>query len=225
MCVCVSFMTRGRSHAKRRTTKLHSSSRRACHPKNPGTAEKDDDVCAACGVVQKNVFDSTLMCSLGHSTCFRCVAAGVQPHALCGHACNGFKYKCAGCQIWLCINKTQELAVMCGGHALARELLREERIDMDTFDCPGAYVTSIAALERGEEEGEAAEEVCGTSSGESTKSSSSSDYCSECICAGPHSVAEWKLPRVCRVDWSAGHEQRAVRLARLRASLLGQRGY
>ena len=114
---------------------------------------------------------------------------------------------------------------MCGAHALARELLREERIDMDTFDCPGAYATSTVELERGEEEEEEVEEVCGTSSGESTKSSSSSDYCSECICTGPESVTEWQLPRVCRVDWSAGHEQRAVRLARLRASLLGQRVY
>lgn len=111
---------------------------------------------------------------------------------------------------------------MCGGHALARELLREERIDMDTFDCPGAYVTPTVALEPGEEE-EEAEEMCGASSDEGTKSSSSSDYCSECICAGPHSAAEWQLPRVCHVDWSAGKEQRAVRLARLRASLLGQR--
>lgn len=191
-------------------------------PEKSGAAGDDDEACAACGVVQTNKFDSTLMCCLGHSTCFRCVAAGVQPHTLCGHACNGFKYKCAGCQIWLCINKTQELAMMCGGHALARERLREERIDMGTFECPGAYVTPSVGLEQeGEEEGG----DCSASSDEETRSSSSSDYCGECTCAGPRGAAEWQLPRVCLVDWSAGHEQRAHRLARLRASLLGQRGY
>lgn len=195
-------------------------------PETPFVAGDDDEACAGCGAVQTNKFDSTLMCCLGHSTCFRCVAAGVQPHTLCGHACNGFKYKCAGCQIWLCINKTQELAMMCGGHALARERLREERIDMETFECPGAYVAPSVELEQeGEEEEEEEEEECTASSDESTRSSSSSDYCGECTCAGPRGPAEQQLPRVCLVDWSVGHKERARRLGRLRASLLGQRGY
>jgi len=181
------------------------------------------NACVTCGAVQHDKFDSTLMCALGHATCFGCVAASVQPHALCGHACNGFKYRCAGCKIWLCINKTQELAMMCGGHALARLRLDEEEIDSRVFDAPGAYATS------GEEEEEEEEEYTHSSS----SSSASDDYdersCCPCEAARAHGddgechdrTVPVQLPRVCCVDWTTGREQRAVRLTRLRASLLG----
>ena len=189
-------------------------------PKAPGAAD-DDNACAVCGAVLEDKFDSTLMCSLEHSTCFRCVAASVQPHTLCGHACNGFKYKCAGCDIWLCVNKTQALAMMCGGHALARERLREERIDMETFECPGAFVAPHRESD-GEDGEEEADGVACASEDEGTRSSSSSDYCGECSCAGSRDEYGAQLPRVCRVDWTAGNEQRKRRLARLRASLLSR---
>jgi hypothetical protein len=172
-----------------------------------------DNACVVCGAVQANKFDSTLMCSFGHATCFACVAAGVQPHALCGHACNGFKYKCGGCNIWLCINRTQELALMCGGHGIARERLREEAIAPQTFESAEAYYYYDPAVSEGEEE----------EYSEDTRSTSSSEYCGECACAGARKDVgtQLPLPRVCAVDWTAGQEQRARRLARLRASLLG----
>ena len=131
---------------------------------------------------------------------------------MCGHACNGFKYRCSGCEIWLCINKTQELALMCGGHGLARTRLHEEDIEPQAFDSASAYYYSGASDGEEEEDG----------SSEDTRSSSSSDYCSECPCAGADADMSIQLPRVCLVDWAAGHEQRARRLARLRASLLGR---
>ena len=109
-----------------------------------------DDVCVVCRSVQSNKIYSTLMCSFGHATCFTCVAAGVQPHALCGNACNGFKYKCAQCSIWLCINRTQELALMCGGHALARSRLREASIEPQAFLSPCAYHSSSDESEDGD---------------------------------------------------------------------------
>ena len=173
-----------------------------------------DSACVVCGAVQANKFDTTLMCSLGHATCFSCVAAGVQPHAMCGHACNGFKYRCSGCDTWLCINKTQELALMCGGHGLARLRLHDEDIEPHSFDSASAYYYSGASEEEEDDDG----------SSEDTRSSSSSDYCGECPCAGADAGADTStlLPRVCLVDWAAGHEQRARRLARLRASLLGR---
>ena len=178
----------------------------------PVAANANADACVMCGALQQDKFDSTLMCALGHATCFACVAAGVQPHPLCGHACNGFKYQCAGCETWLCVNKTQELALMCGGHALARERLDEEDIHPSTFDAPSSY---CCHEEEEEEEGYT----------HSSSSSSASDDYGCCPCAATEADGEAvvvvQLPRVCRVDWSKGHEQRARRLARLRASLLG----
>ena len=167
-----------------------------------------NDACVVCGAKQANLYDSTLMCGFGHATCFACVAANVQPHAMCGHACNGFKFKCAGCQIWLCINRTQELALMCGGHGLARARLNAEHIAPQTFERADAY--SYPSDDE--------EEWCS----EDTRSTSSSDHCAECPCGGAQTGEGAQLPRVCAVDWSAGQEQRARRLARLRASLLGR---
>lgn len=173
-----------------------------------------DEACVVCGAVQANKFDSTLMCGFGHATCFGCVAAGVQPHALCGHACNGFKYKCAGCSIWLCINRTQELALMCGGHGRARARLRTEDIAPRVFESTDAYQCHSGASEEDEDE----------EWSEDTRSTCSSDYCAECPCGGAQRGGDKQLPRVCIVDWQAGQEQRARRLARLRASLLGRVG-
>jgi len=178
-----------------------------------------DDVCVVCRSVQSNKLDSTLMCSFGHATCFTCVAAGVQPHALCGNACNGFKYKCAQCSIWLCINRTQELALMCGGHALARSRLREESIEPQAFLSPCAYHSSSEESE--DEYEDESDEDCS----EDTHSSSSSDYCGECPCKCARKGVWAQLPRVAHVDWDTGNEQRARRLARLRASLLGKSVY
>ena len=201
----------------KRSARRTARATRAPKPPRPGDALKVapvDETCVVCGAVQANKFDSTLMCGFGHATCFRCVAAGVQPHALCGHACNGFKYKCGGCSIWLCINRTQELALMCGGHGMARARLRTEDIAPQTFESTDAYQYYSGASEEEDEE----------EWSEDTRSTSSSDYCAECPCSGAQRGTDKQLPRVCLVDWQAGHEQRARRLARLRASLLGRVG-
>ena len=94
------------------------------------------------------------------------------------------------------------------------------------FDAPGAYATS-AEEEEEDEEGY---------THSSSSSSASDDYdgrgCCPCedagVGAGAGGAGERhdrtvpvQLPRVCRVDWAAGREQRAIRLERLRASLLG----
>ena len=202
-----------------------------------------DSACITCGVVQSNKYDSTLMCSDGHATCFACVAARVRPHALCGESCNGFKYLCDGCNTWLCINRTQELALMCGGHALARERLRNQEIMPHNFDSACIYVSaapstapsaasscsasaSASASEEEEEEEEDDEHEYEDTS--SSNSSRSTYNCGGgCACDLPpnydNAGCRAQLPRVYRVDWDTGHEQRAQRLARLRASLLGYR--
>ena len=171
------------------------------------------NACVMCGAMHQDKFNSTLMCATGHATCFACVAAEVRPHECCGLACNGFKYRCGGCDTWLCINKTQELALMCGGHTRARERLQEERMEAHTFDAPKSYCY-----------------YCEVEDGDTHSSSSSSasdDSVGEdvgcCPCAYSYATGatgDVQLPRVCHVDWTKGNEQRACRLARLRASLL-----
>ncbi|MBN38493.1 MAG: hypothetical protein CMI29_08515 [Opitutae bacterium] len=175
------------------------------------------EACVACDAAQVNKFDSTLMCEFGHPTCFACVAAGVQPHALCGHACNGFKYRCSECNVWLCINRTQELALLCGGHALAHSRLRNENIAPQTFESADAYYLPPCAHRSGCEGQESEDD-----DSEYTYSSSSSDYCGDCACAHGRKGVEAQLPRICLVDWTVGQEQRARRLARLRSALLGK---
>ena len=183
----------------------------------PASTHEGGDACVVCGAKQRDKFDSTLMCADGHATCFSCVAAGVQPHALCGHACNGFKYQCGGCQVWLYINKTQELALMCGGHERARERLDEEEIDPRVFDAACAFLRSSASSSEGE----------GDTQSSSSSTIDDDDECRRCPCAGKDEGEEGaaevvvRLPRVCRVDWSQGRGERTRRLERLRASLLG----
>ena len=147
-------------------------------------------------------FDTSLMCSLGHTTCLPCVAVNVQPHPICSAHCNGFKFKCAECGTWSCVSKTQELAMLCGRHSIALDRLRKQRMLRDDFERP---------------------RICtcrDTSSEPDTPSSEEEDELS----ADDHDAAAAdgaQLPRVCRIDWSHGHAQRAKRLERLRASLLG----
>lgn len=183
----------------------------------------ENDACIACGMVQVNKFDSTLMCSDEHATCFACVASHVQPHSLCGELCNGFKYTCNGCDTWLCINRTQELAVMCGSHALARERLCKEEIVPHIFDRTCVDVSSVHPIScfssDAEEEEREFEDTC------SSNSSRSSDNCGGYACDPARKESEGEccaqLPRVCSIDWAVGREQRVRRLFRLRASLLG----
>lgn len=111
---------------------------------------------------------------------------------------------------------------MCGGHALARARLSEARIEPQAFQCQCAYHSSSEGIE-GEEYDEYDEHDEYRSEGtHSSSSSSSSDSCGECACRGARKWVGTQLPRVCDVDWASGHEQRARRLARLRASLLGR---
>ncbi len=210
-------MGRASKSARRRASHKPPLRMRPKAPLNDGGDYDAADACVTCGAVQRDKFDSTLMCSMGHATCFACVAAGVQPHVLCGYACNGFKYLCGGCSVWLCINKTQELALMCGGHALARTRLDEEAIEPQDFDTQEADAQS--------------------SSWSSSRSSNASDddgssSSTSCPCGGGGLPSdggggggggerELQLPRVCHVDWSKGQDQRIRRLERLRASLLG----
>lgn len=204
----------GRTNHLRRRGAPKPPARRPRHGDAPRAAFPDA-ACVACGAVQTSKHDSTLMCGLGHATCFACVAAKVQPHAMCGHACNGFKYKCAACAVWLCVNKTQTLALLCGGHALSRSRLRGEGVEPAAFESASAY---CYYSEASEEE----RECCDEGGSEDTRSSCSSDHGGACPCDGARGDACTQLPRVCLVDWDAGREQRARRLARLRASLLGR---
>ena len=95
-----------------------------------------EERCADCDEVLVDKFDTSLMCSLGHMTCFPCVAAEVQPHPICSAHCNGFKFKCAECSTWSCVSKTQELAMLCGRHSVALDRLRKQRIPRDDFERP-----------------------------------------------------------------------------------------
>lgn len=168
----------------------------------------NDYHCVACGKGCSKKYDTSLMCSLEHSTCFSCVSAGVQPHELCGNYCNGFKYKCAKCDTWLCINKTQELAVLCGSHSLSRDRLKEALMCRDGFD------KQCTLVHRGPT----------SSSGDSERSWESEEFVNTTETAHYNEetgrVVE-KLPRVCTIDWSIGREERAMRLSLLRTSLLG----
>ena len=184
----------------------------------PLIAPPRDDVCVVCGAVQRNKFDSTLMCTRDHATCFTCVAERIQPHPLCGDTCNGFKYKCAGCSdVWLCINRVQELALMCGGHSLGRARLRDASIDPQEFVQPHACESESESESESDSDSDSDSDASGK-----THLTSSSDCCTECACGRCGRKDAWaQLPRVHQVDWTTGHEQRARRLARLRASLMG----
>lgn len=207
-------MGRASKSARRRGAKPPPLRMRPKAPFGGGPNADDADACVVCGAVQRDKYDSTLMCSMNHATCFACVAAGVQPHALCGYTCNGFKYLCGGCKVWLCINKTQELALMCGGHALARTRLDEEAIEPREFDTQEADTQSSSWSSSASDDDGSGSGRSGTSRGTSRPCP-----CGEGYCSG-NGEPELQLPRVCHVDWTKGQEQRLRRLERLRASLL-----
>jgi len=166
---------------------------------------EDKERCVCCGEAHVDKFDTSLMCSLGHMTCFPCVAVDVQPHPICSAHCNGFKFRCAECGTWSCVSKTQELAMLCGRHSIALDRLRKQRILRDDFERPRIC-------------------TCRDTSSEPDTPSSSEEEEDGGSSADDHDAAAAdgaQLPRVCRIDWSHGHAQRAKRLARLRASLLG----
>jgi len=170
-----------------------------------------EERCADCGEALVDKFDTSLMCSLGHMTCFPCVASEVQPHTICSTHCNGFKFKCAECGTWSCVSKTQELAMLCGRHSIALDRLHKQRILRDDFEKPRIC-------------------TCRDSTSDvDTPSSEASDDDAEAEAAQTeaHRIA-WtndeavmQLPRICHVDFGFGHAAREQRLARLRRSLLG----
>ena len=167
--------------------------------------------CVCCGEVHVDKFDTSLMCSLGHTTCFPCVAVDVQPHPICSAHCNGFKFRCAECGTWSCVSKTQELAMLCGRHSIALERLRKQRILRDDFERPRICTcrdTSSEPDTPSSEEEPSEDDERGSTHPKTRHDAAASD-------GAP------LLPRVCHIDWSHGHAQRAKRLARLRASLLG----
>ena len=166
-----------------------------------------DERCADCNEVLVDKFDRSLMCSLGHMTCFPCVGAEVQPHPICSTYCNGFKFKCAECGTWSCVSKTQELAMLCGRHSLALERLHKQRILRDDFERPRICTCRDSSSEPDTPSSEEEEEE--------------EEECEGKPLHGADADPEVKLPRVCAVDWSYGQVQRAKRLERLRASLLG----
>jgi hypothetical protein len=170
--------------------------------------------CVCCGEAHVDKFDTSLMCSLGHTTCFPCVAADVQPHPICSAHCNGFKFKCAECGTWSCVSKTQELAMLCGRHSIAHDRLRKQRILRDDFERPRVCTCRDTSSEPD------------TPSSEEEEEPSEDDECggTPATATTRHDAAANEgalLPRVCLIDWRYGHVQRAKRLARLRASLLG----
>ncbi|MBD39720.1 MAG: hypothetical protein CMB11_04960 [Euryarchaeota archaeon] len=172
---------------------------------------KSAERCIDCDEMLVDKFDTSLMCSLGHMTCFPCVAAGVQPHPICSAHCNGFKFKCAECGTWSCVSKTQELAMLCGRHSVALDRLHKQRIPRDDFEkpriCPCRDSASdVDTLSPDDSEDEEAAVAAQTEA---------------------HRV-EWtnddavvQLPRICHVDFGFGRAAREQRLARLRRSLLG----
>ena len=170
--------------------------------------------CADCSEVLVDKFDTSLMCSLGHMTCFQCVAAEVQPHPICSAHCNGFKFKCAECHTWSCVSKTQELAMLCGRHSIALDRLHKQRILRDDFERPRICTCRDSTSDDDtpssedweEEEEETATERAQT---EAHRVAWTSDE------------AVMQLPRICHVDFGFGHAAREQRLARLRRSLLG----
>ena len=171
-----------------------------------------EERCVDCGEVHVDKFDTSLMCSLGHMTCFPCVAAEVQPHPTCSAHCNGFKFKCAECGTWSCVSKTQELAMLCGRHSIALDRLHKQRILRDDFERPRictcrdstSDVDTPSSEDSGEDEAET--EAAQT---EAHRVAWTSDE------------AVMQLPRICHVDFGFGHAAREQRLARLRRSLLG----
>lgn len=177
-------------------------------------ANSTENDCVQCGSVLMNRFETSLMCAYDHTTCFLCAAKAIQPHEMCNGNCNGFMYECAECKTLSCVSKVQELAMLCGGHSIARERLRMQHVRVVDFERP---------------------KVCtcqDTASGEDTPSEDGSD-CNTCEdngqeteCSSAHDVSIKlspivQLPRICSIDWSHGRAQRKERLQRLRANLLG----
>ena len=171
-----------------------------------------DEQCVDCSEVFVDKFDTSLMCSLGHMTCFQCVATEVQPHPICSAHCNGFKFKCVECNTWSCVSKTQELAMLCGRHSIALDRLHKQRILRDDFErphictCRDSTSDDDTPSSEDSEEDEAATERAQT---EAHRIAWTSDE------------AVMQLPRICHVDFGFGHAAREQRLARLRRSLLG----
>jgi len=167
--------------------------------------------CTDCNEVLLDQFDTSLMCSLGHTTCFPCVAVGVQPHSICSAHCNGFKFKCAECGTWSCVSKTQELAMLCGRHSVAFDRLRKQRIPRDDFEKPRICTCrdSTSDVDTPSSEDSEDEEAAAAAQTEAHRVAWTSD---EVVV---------QLPRICHVDFGFDLAARQQRLARLRRSLLG----
>ena len=169
--------------------------------------------CTDCKEVFVDKFDTSLMCSLGHMTCFPCVAAGVQPHSICSAHCNGFKFKCAECGTWSCVSKTQELAMLCGRHSVALDRLHKQRIPRDDFEKPRICTcrdsTSEVDTPSSEDSEDEDEEAATAAQTEAHRVAWTNDE------------AVVQLPRICHVDFEFGRAARQQRLAHLRRSLLG----
>lgn len=169
--------------------------------------------CSDCDEVLVDKFDTSLMCSLGHMTCFPCVATEVQPHPICSAHCNGFKFKCIECSTWSCVSKTQELAMLCGRHSIALDRLRKQRIARDDFEKPRICTCRDSTSDVDTPSSEDSEE----DEGGTTEGAQSEAHRN----AWTSDNAVMQLPRICHVDFGFGHAAREQRLARLRRSLLG----
>lgn len=167
--------------------------------------------CTDCNEVLVDKFDTSLMCSLGHMTCFPCVAVGVQPHSICSAHCNGFKFKCAECGTWSCVSKTQELAMLCGRHSVALDRLHKQRIPRDDFEKPRICTCrdSTSDVDTPSSEDSEDEETTAAAQTEAHR------------VAWTNAQAVVQLPRICLVDFGFGRAARQQRLARLMRSLLG----
>jgi len=170
-----------------------------------------EEPCADCGEALVDKFDTSLMCSLGHMTCFPCVASEVQPHPVCSAHCNGFKFKCAECGTWSCVNKTQELAMLCGRHSIALDRLHKQRILRDDFEKPRICTCRDSTSDVDTPSSEASEDEAVTEAAQTEAHR----------IAWTSDEAVMQLPRICHVDFGFGHAAREQRLARLRRSLLG----
>ncbi len=175
--------------------------------------KEDKERCVACHLVHENKFDTSLMCSLGHTTCFGCVARDIQPHPICSAHCNGFKFKCADCGTWSCVSKTQELAMLCGHHSVAHDRLRKQRISHADFEKP--RICTCRDVDSDDPDTPSSASSADEDAAEAAQAEE------EHRVAWTNDEAVMQLPRVCHVDFGFGHAQREQRLARLRRSLLG----
>ena len=170
---------------QKRSNKLRSTShcQSGFNPFDSISKVDPREVCVECKTHSPTNEENCLFCANGHRSCFSCLRDRLTPHLPCLGGCVGFKFCCAGCAVWSCVNKTQLFGFAIGSHSLARERLATERITIAQFHRP----------------------LC---------------FCAQKSSESDESVEEFILPRVKKINYEDGREDRHTRLALLKKSLL-----